>query len=164
MLRQIILRANDSKPCLSSVKRCALYPVQLLGTYTSIKRVIHMKEHVKRVTIYMKEYGLFERIKHDVDLSKHFTAAIIMVLQNESVALCNSPGEQAAVETLLSMGNSVCISSGDESSMMSEDESRFTPSPTSSIQSSDEDSLSSTAEPPIFRKNSKLAKVSFTII
>lgn len=85
---------------------------------------------------------------------------INMVLQSDTMAMCSNPGEQVAVETLLSMRNSVCIGSGDESSVMSEDESRCTPSPTSSFQSSDEDSMSNSAEPSIFNRNSKLARVS----
>lgn len=86
---------------------------------------------------------------------------ISMVLQSDTMAMCSNPGEQVAVETLLSMRNSMCIGSGDESSVMSEDESRCTPSPTSSFQSSDEDSMSISAEPSIFNRNSKLARVSF---
>lgn len=83
-----------------------------------------------------------------------------MVLQSDAMAMCSNPGEQVAVETLLSMRNSICIGSGDESSVMSEDESRCTPSPTSSFQSSDEDSMSNLTEPSIFNRNSKLARVS----
>lgn len=97
-----------------------------------------------------------------LSISVHFQlCGISMVLQSDTMAMCSNPGEQVAVETLLSMRNSMCIGSGDESSVMSEDESRCTPSPTSSFQSSDEDSMSNSAEPSIFNRNSKLARVSF---
>jgi hypothetical protein len=92
-----------------------------------------------------------------------------MVLLTESIpAVCSNPGERDAVETLLSMRHSICPSSGDESSRLSEDDSRYSPSeeeslyspsPPSSVHSSDEDSVSDATESNLYRKNSKLARV-----
>lgn len=81
---------------------------------------------------------------------------VVQHVQTGTMNVCSSPGERDAVETLLSMGNSICVGSSDESSSFSEDDTRFTPSPTTSLQS-DEDSNSS--DPPIFRRNSKLARL-----
>ncbi|XP_061181741.1 Krueppel-like factor 10 [Saccostrea echinata] len=79
-----------------------------------------------------------------------------MVVQTGAIDVCSSPGERDAVETLLSMGNSVCVSSSDENSTLSEEDARFTPSPTTSIPSDDD---SNSSDPPIYRRNSKLARL-----